>query len=181
MSRLMILILLLTMIATGCNATSAREPQTANFGETKYVNFQIMTGLHGYAGPRPMPGHFALGKDQLEAFVHDVVKAIGTTGDGRHKLGFTVGPLCFDMSDEETRRFIRDAFAVARENDVAVAFHIDDSISWGERRDLLSNPDNIETAGWTEKPNGGRARIGVPNPPGSRPRCASTVLRFGPP
>ena len=164
MSRLTILILLLTMIATGCNATSAREPKAADFGETKYINFQIMTGLHGYAGPRPMPGHFALGKAQLEAFVHDVVKAIGTTGDARHKLGFTVGPLCFDMSDEETRQFIRDSFAVARENDVAVAFHIDDSISWGERKDLLSNPDNIETAGWNEKPNTGRRADWGPEP-----------------
>jgi hypothetical protein len=31
-----------------------------------------MTGLHGYAGPQPEPGHFALSKSQLEAFVHDV-------------------------------------------------------------------------------------------------------------
>ena len=86
----------------------------------------------------------------------EVAKAIGTTGDARHKLGFAVGPLCFDMSDEETRQFIRDAFAVARENDVAVAFHIDDSMSWGQRKDLLSNPDNIETADWKQVPSTGR-------------------------
>ena len=83
-----------------------------------------MTGLPGYAGPQPMPGRFALSKAQLERFVNEVVKAIGTTGDAQHKLGFTVGPLCFDMSDEETRQFIQDSFAVARENDAAVAFHI---------------------------------------------------------
>ena len=123
-----------------------------------------MTGLPGYAGPQPMPGHFALSKTQLEAFVHDVVKAIGTTGDARHKLGFTVGPLCFDMSDEETRQFIHDSFAVARENDVAVAFHIDDSMCWGERKDLLSNPDNIETADWKQEPNTGRRADWGPEP-----------------
>ena len=111
-----------------------------------------------------MPGHFALSKTQLEEFVHDVVKAIGTTGDARHKLGFTVGPLCFDMSDEETRQFIHDSFAVARENDVAVAFHIDDSISWGERKDLLSNPDNVETADWKQEPNTGRRADWGPTP-----------------
>ena len=140
-----------------------------------------MTGLHGYAGPQPKPGHFALSKPQLEEFVHDVVKTIGMTGDARHKLGFAVGPLCFDMSDEETRQFIHDSFAVARENDVAVAFHIDDSMSWGERKDLLSNPDNIETADWKQIPNTGRRAIGVPNPPSFRPRCVSTVPMFRPP
>src|SRR5262249_12145552 len=68
------------------------------------------------------------------------------------------------MSDQETRQFIRDAFAVARENNVAVAFHIDDSMCWGRRKDLLSNPENIETAGWNEKPNTGRRAEWGPNP-----------------
>lgn len=111
-----------------------------------------------------MPGHFALSKAQLAEFVREVVKAIGTTGDAQHKLGFTVGPLCFDMSDEETRRFIHDSFAVARENDVAVAFHIDDSLSWGQRKDLLSNPDNIETADWKQVPSTGRRVDWGPKP-----------------
>jgi hypothetical protein len=154
--RLTISILLLALIATVCNTVPAVEPKVAAVAETKYLSFQLMTGLHGYAGPRPLPGHFALSKAQLEEFVQEVTKAIGTTGDARHKLGFTVGPLCFDMSDEETRQFIRDSFAVARENDVAVAFHIDDSMSWGQRKDLLSNPDNIETADWKQVPSTGR-------------------------
>jgi hypothetical protein len=135
---------------------SAAEPKVAEAAQTEYLTFQLMTGLHGYAGPQPLPGHFALSKAQLEAFVQEVTQAIGTTGDARHKLGFTVGPLCFDMSGEETRQFIRDSFAVARENDVAVAFHIDDAMSWGQRKDLLSNPDNIETADWKQVPSTGR-------------------------
>jgi hypothetical protein len=133
-------------------------------GETQYLLFQVMTGLPGYAGPPTLPGHFALSKPQLQEFVQSIVKAIGTTGDARHKLGFAVGPLCFDMSDAETRQFIRDAFAVARANDVAVAFHIDDSMSWGERKDLLSNPDNIETADWRQIPNSGRRADWGPTP-----------------
>jgi hypothetical protein len=68
------------------------------------------------------------------------------------------------MSDAETRQFINDAFAVAQENDVAVAFHIDDSISWGQRKDLLSNPDNIETADWKQIPNTGRRADWGPKP-----------------
>ena len=152
------------LLAMGCDQSTAAEPKGADVAETKYLTFQLMTGLHGFAGPQPMPGHFALSKAQLEGFVHNLVKVIGATGDARHKLGFAVGPLCFDVSDRETRQFIHDSFAVARENDVAVAFHIDDSISWGERKDLLSNPDNIETADWKQKPSTGRRADWGPKP-----------------
>ena len=139
------------------NQALAAETQAAGVAETEYLTFQVQTGLPGYASQfHPPPGRFSITKAQMEEFVRDVVKAISLTGDARHKLGFTVGPLCFDMSDEETRQFIHDAFAVARENDVAVAFHIDDSMSWGQRKDLLSNPDNIETADWKQIPNTGR-------------------------
>jgi hypothetical protein len=100
----------------------------------------------------------------MEGFVRDVVGAIGTTGDARHKLGFAVGPFSFDVSDEETRQWIRDAFAVARDNDVAVVLHIDDSMSWGQRKDLLSNPDNIEAADWKLKPSTGRRLDWGPKP-----------------
>jgi len=181
MIRLAISIFLLTMTAAGCNETPKSEPSVpvtesrvavaapathkgSDTAETRYVNFQVMTGLHGYAGPPPAAGHFALSKAQLEEFVHSVVKAIGVTGDARNKLGFTVGPLCFDMSDAETRGSIHDAFAVARENDVAVAFHLDDSMSWGTRKDLLSDPDNLETADWQQIPNTGRRADWGPTP-----------------
>jgi hypothetical protein len=132
--------------------------------ETRYLSFQLMTGLHGYSGPPPAPGRRSLEKAQLESFVRGVSKAIGTTGESRFKLCFAVGPLCFDMSDDEARQFIRDAFAVARENDVAVAFHIDDSMTWGKRTELLSDPDNIETAGWNDAPNTGRRADWGPKP-----------------
>jgi hypothetical protein len=158
------LILLLTVCATNCVKVSAAEPKSEAAAETKYLIFQLMTGLPGFSGPAPAPGHFSLSKAQVEDFVREVAKAIGTTGDARHKLSFAVGPLCFDMSDEETRQFIRDAFAVARQYDVAVAFHIDDSMSWGERKDLLSNPDNIETADWKQKPSTGRRADWGPKP-----------------
>ena len=132
--------------------------------ETRYLTFQLMTGLPGYAGPPPMPGRFSLSKAQVADFVRSVVKAIGTPGNARHQLGFAVGPLCFDMSDVETRQFIRDAFSVAREADVAVGFHIDDSMSWGHRKDLLANPDNLETADWRQLSNTGRRADWGPTP-----------------
>src|SRR5262249_46584513 len=52
----------------------------------------------------------------------------------------------------------------------AVAFHIDDSMCWGGRKDLLSNPDNIETAGWRQPPSTGR-----------RVEWGPTPTRFPPP
>jgi hypothetical protein len=157
------IVLLGVLAAVAARAGAAETKGTAG-AETKYLTFQVMTGLPGYAGPPPMPGRYSLSKRQLESFVRDVVKAIGAKGDARHKLGFAVGPLCFDMSDQETREFIRDAFAVARENDVAVALHIDDSMNWSHRKDLLSNSDNIETADWTQQPNTGRRADWGPKP-----------------
>jgi len=57
--------------------------------ETKYLTFQFFT--RGPAGPAVQT------KAQIGAFLREVVKAIGTTGDVKNKLGFSVGPLCFDM------------------------------------------------------------------------------------
>jgi len=135
----------------------ASAQSSKDFAETQYLLFQVWPRMLGYPGIQSLPGHLALSKEQMAEFVQSVVKAVGTTGDARHKLGFAVGPFCFDMPDEEIRQWIRDAFVVARENDVAVALHIDDSMSWGNRKDLLSNPDNIETADWKQIPNAARS------------------------
>jgi cytochrome c551/c552 len=83
MRPLTIPIVLFALTATGYNNVSATEPKGAEAAETKYLTFQRMTGLHGYAGPRLLPGHFALSKAQLEEFVRDVTKAIGARGDVR--------------------------------------------------------------------------------------------------
>jgi Tol biopolymer transport system component len=39
---------------------------------------------------------------------------------------------------------------------VAVVLHIDDSMAWGRRKELVSNSANIETADWRQIPNTGR-------------------------
>ena len=133
--------------------------------ETKYVTFQLMT-VPGATTPTPFAANppSAPTKAQMEGFVHEVVKAIGTTGDARNKLGFSPTHVRFDETDEETRRLIHDSFAVARENDVAVALHLDDAMYWGGRKDLLSNPDNIETADWKQIPSTGRRIDWGPKP-----------------
>jgi hypothetical protein len=144
-----------TVFVAVSNIASAAPPSTAT--ETKYLMFQVWPRMAGYPGIPPEAGRVGLSKAQMAEFVRGVAKAIGTSGDERHKLGFAVGPLCFDVPDEELRQWIRDAFAVARENDVAVALHIDDSMSWGRRADLLAEADNLETAGWDQAPNAARS------------------------
>lgn len=152
------------LLVVCCGRSASAGPNQERAPETRYLTFQVMTGLPGYAGPPPRPGRFSLDKGQMAAFVREIAHAIGTTGDACDKLAFAVGPLCFDMPDDETRQSIREAFAVARENDVAVAFHIDDSMVWGRRKDLLANPDNIETADWDAKPSTGRRADWGPQP-----------------
>jgi hypothetical protein len=63
--RLTTSILLLTTVATGRGSVWAAEPKVAGAAETRYLTFQLMTGLPGYAGPPPIPGHFSLSKAQI--------------------------------------------------------------------------------------------------------------------
>lgn len=93
---------------------------------------------------------------QIEEAVDGVVTAVGQVGDHVHtQLGFSVGPLMFDLTDAQTRTLIADSFAVAEEKNVAVSFHIDDSMFWNKRSDLWSNKNNIEWTDWssTTKPH----------------------------
>lgn len=139
-------------IACHLSAAPASTPR-----ETHYLVFQVWPVQNGYPGLPTKPGHLTLTKEQMAGFIGEIAKAVGTKGEARHKLGFAVGPFSFDVSDDDTRQWIRDAFAAARENDVAVAIHLDDSMSWGQRKDLLANPDNLETADWQQIPNKARA------------------------
>jgi hypothetical protein len=164
MKRLIISILLIAIPTVGSNALAAQERKGTDVAETRYLVFQVWPAQPGYPGIPPMPGRFSLSKSQMDAFVREVVSAVGTKGDTRHKLGFAIGPLSFDVPDEETRQWIRGAFAVAQDNDVAVALHIDDSMSWGQRADLLSNPENVETADWKQIPNTSRSLAWGPTP-----------------
>ncbi len=160
------LIASIALLAWACPLFAAdKSNASADSAETKYLAFQLMT-VPGVTTPMAFAAtHPSVPtKAQMEAFVREIAKAIGTTGDARHKLGFAPTHSAFDMSPEETRQVIRDAFAVARENDVAVAFHLDDAMYWGARKDLMSNPDNIETADWKQIPSTGRRVDWGPKP-----------------
>ena len=129
--------------------------------DTRYLVFQIFTYGPNLLtptmgeGPSPQPARFP-DKAPLRAYIEDIRGRIGTVGDPQTRLGVMLGTLSFDHSDAETTKFIELAFNLALETDVAVGFHIDDSMFWGSRKDLLSNPENIEALDWDGTPCTGR-------------------------
>lgn len=85
---------------------------------------------------------------EIEGSVRDISSRIGTTGDKHSKLGFVVGPISFNQDDAEVKRLISDSFSIARKTNTAVGFHIDDSMFWEKRTDLLNDKANIEWTDW---------------------------------
>ncbi len=117
-------------------------PQT-----TKYLAFQLMTADPAIRGQSDTP-HIG-GKMLMDTFADQLVTGIGERGDHVNtQLGIVVGPLSWDMSDDQIRGVIRNAFAVAEERNIAVGFHIDDSMFWNKRQDLWSNRNNVEWSDW---------------------------------
>ncbi len=124
--------------------------------ETRYLLFQMFVPNVSQAAFPP--------QGTVEQFAQDVVGRIGTTGDNHHKLGFCVGAISFNQSDDEVRRLIAHSFAIGRKNNVAVAFHIDDQMFWEKRTDLLNNKANIEWIDWVGTECRGRRLDWGPQP-----------------
>lgn len=114
--------------------------------EVRYLAFQVFEG-----GPDPaIPFDRVMvytPEEKVAAVVHDIVTTIGVTRGQRARLAFILGPISFDHTDAEARQIIRDGFAIAVSENVAVGFHIDDALFWSKRTDLASNPANVE---WTD-------------------------------
>ncbi len=81
---------------------------------------------------------------------------MGARGDGLHRLGVIVGPLALDYTDAQIRTLIERTFAIASKYKIAVGLHIDDSKFWMNRRDLWSDPANVEWLDWKGTPNTGQ-------------------------
>jgi len=130
-------------------------------GETRYLAFQIFTyGPNPRVptmgeGPNPQPASFPE-KAALRDYIGDIKQRIGTVGDESTRLAVMLGHLAFDHSDEQISKFIEMGFELALENDVAVGFHIDDAMFWKGRKDLISDPRNIEAMDWDGTPSTGR-------------------------
>src|SRR3954469_2632377 len=96
------------------------------------------------------PGSFRVfTKGEMDEPVDEIITSIGERGNGTtRQLGIAFGPLSFDMTDAQLRTAVRNAFAIAEHKNVAVAFHIDDSMFWYNRADLWSDRNNVEWSDW---------------------------------
>ena len=129
--------------------------------ETRYLAFQIFTyGPNPIIatmgeGPHPQPARFP-DKAVLRDYIGDIKGRIGTLGDPRTRLAVVLGHLAFDHADADVTKFIELGFELAIETDVAVGFHLDDSMFWAARTDLWSDPKNVEALDWDGTPCTGR-------------------------
>jgi hypothetical protein len=152
-SRIVLLCLLGSVLLNHANAQADKE--------TRYLAFQIFTyGPNPLIptmgeGPHPQPARFP-DKAVLRDYINDIKRRIGTEGDKRTRLAVMLGHLSFDHADADVANFIAMGFDLALETNVAVGFHIDDSMFWAGRKDLLSDPKNVEAMDWDGTPSTGR-------------------------
>jgi hypothetical protein len=168
MPRFVPSIVLAWLLALACNWTpaEAQEKPAASEAvkpekETRYLAFQIFT-----YGPNPIIATMGEGKNPqparfpdkavLRDYIEDIKRRIGLVGDQQTRLAVMLGHLSFDHGDAEVTGFIELGFELALETDVAVGFHIDDSMFWANRKDLWSDPNNVEALDWDGTPCTGR-------------------------
>ena len=131
---------------------SAAALAAADGPAPRYLAFQIFTGgtySHELGMNFPPP------PQDLGKTVAGLRDKIGGVGSEVTRLGFVVGPLSFDQTDDQLRAAIASAFDVALETGVAVGFHVDDSMFWGRMKELNAI-ENIEWLDWNKTPNTGR-------------------------
>ncbi len=106
--------------------------------ETRYLAFQIFTyGPNpkvASMGERPNAVARFPEEEALRDYIEDIKSRIGTVGDARTRLAVMLGPLSFEHDDAEITKFIERGFRLAVETDVAVGFHVDDSMFWAGAR-----------------------------------------------
>jgi hypothetical protein len=127
-------------------------PAVAKPEATQYLAFQIFTGgldsdeMRQSIPPPP--------EDLLET-VEDIRDHISVAGPSTRRIGFIPGPVSFDATDAQVTALISQSFDIALKTDMAVGFHIDDSMFWGRLKEL-NLPGRIEWLDWSGTPATGR-------------------------
>ena len=119
---------------------------------TRYLAFQIFTGS---LDSKEMRQGFPPPPESLQKTVIDLRERIGVVRTDGRRLGFVLGPIAFDNTDEQVLELIAAGFEIALNTGVAVGFHIDDSMFWG-RMEELNAPENLEWLDWKGTVNTGR-------------------------
>lgn len=131
------------------------DPENQDKGtiKTQYLAFQIFTGSFGSEFMHLNTPETAT--KYISDITASMIKEIGINGNNSKKLGFFIGPLSFDDTDEQVIKIMRTSFEIAIEKNIAVGFHVDDSMFWGRLKDL-NKIENIEWLDWNKTPNTGR-------------------------
>jgi len=184
-NRLAVLGIVALLFASSAPGQDPKKPATPESStrekETRYLAFQIFT-----YGPNPKLASMGEGMNPLATFpdkaslrdyIQDIKQRIGTVGGQQTRLAVMLGAISLDHGDAETTRFIELGFELALETDVAIGFHIDDSMFWALRKDLWSDPNNVEALDWDGTPCTGR-RLDWQTGPGSKPDAAPPQMCF---
>jgi hypothetical protein len=135
-------------LGVGCGDAARGDTGAGDAGpvEPSYLAFQMFN-----YGPGADTSILFSGTP-VRADVEELVTSLeGLRGDAatRRQLAFVIGPLTLNHADAELERDIREAFAIARDLEIAVGIHIDDSMMWERRVDLTARPDNVEWTDWS--------------------------------
>jgi hypothetical protein len=141
-------IMLAALVIFSASAAAAAKPEA-----TRYLAFQIFMG--GFDSDE-MRQSIPPPPEDLAETVEDLRDHIRVLpGSPSRQLGFIPGPLSFDNTDEQVTALIASSFDIALKTDMAVGFHLDDSMFWG-RLKQLNIPGSIEWLDWSGTPGSGR-------------------------
>ncbi len=135
---------LLSVLPPACGVT---EPTGGRAAIPQYLIFQLFIYGPSPDGNVPSP---ALNNTDISTSIDQILAVVNhQVGDGTtRQLGFALGPMTLDHTDDQLRKIIRGGFALAQEKGLAVAFHMDNSMFWMRRSDLWSVHDNVEWTDW---------------------------------
>lgn len=166
--RILLLVSVFTALLLSLLILAMASSQRASTATSRYLAFQMFTETPFPNVPTDGSSANTLAtppsKAAMSQFARQLVDRIGTTGDANTRLAVMIGPLAFDHTDAQLQQMIADAFEIALEQNIAVGFHIDDSLFWGRRTDLWSDPANIEWLDWVKTPSTGRTILWGPEP-----------------
>ncbi len=130
-----------------CKKDTTPDLPINNGTETQYLIFQLFT-----YGPNPMGITQPWSSDGVRSQINHILVAVGGTANADHsrQLGFAIGPISLDHTDQYIRTAISESFNIALEKNIAVEIHIDESMFWMQRSDLWNNVNNVEWSNWNQ-------------------------------